>query len=573
MFVIILLVLTLHKSISENLISPRIRTSIKDYDDIKYFNFTTLYYDVVTYPEKSSTLVGVTNKVHIFNFTDNTNNSVDFMPENEKPSDNKDANNYITFIGTYQNKTMVCGTNANSPKCWFLIGLNKTTGPSGLGLAPYKFNPSNDDIVIIDGEDVYSTIPKYGHLKKKFRRISGSNQLYTSDSVLKDPKFLKILSLKESSPINDTIYVFFLERGYSKVFRVCKSDVGGQGSLSSSKWSTLLKSVLICKDSNDRQFNKLIEVFEEMSGNNTYFYGLFMNEWNFSAVCVFNFKNIQHNFNTSPLEGFSGKMPTTRPGTCLKTSTPSDTFKIIDEYPETQMHVRGKMLFESIYPYTHLIVNSTTIFHHKKLYSVIILYLSTEDGKIHKVIVYRDGAICVMELTLKDYYSPVLSMFIDNNDDKLYVSYNDTIMQLPSALCNHYGKTCDSCVMSRDPHCGWKNKKCVYGDGKKILQHSLLNVSSNICSSSKVKHEYLNRTVLLSPSSYHILVCFTVSYQASYKWVKDNSTIKTCTVGSDECSHMVPRVDNRFGEYMCIEEEGWSSVVSIVDNIKVTLDS
>ncbi|ARE67283.1 SWPV2-ORF061 [Shearwaterpox virus] len=577
MNVVLLLLVLLPYSISENLVSPRIRVNVTRYNNTKLFDFKTSLYDVVTYyKNESSVLVGVTNMLHIFNFIDGKETSIDFTPEKnplettaKTPGKHEYSNrNYITFIGTYQNKTMVCGTNACSPKCWFLIGNNKTTGPSGLGFAPYKFNSSNDDMVLVDGEDVYSTIPKYEHLPKKFRRILGRNELYTSDSVIKNPTFIKMVSLNESASINDTIYTFFLENNQSKVFRVCKGDKGSTGSMSSSKWSTLLKSVLVCKDSYNRSFNKLVDVFVLQDTNTrVYFYGLFMNEWGFSAVCVFDFKNIQHNFNTSPLKGFTGKMPSTKPGTCLTGSTPDETFKVIDQYPETSMSVKGRMLFESQYSYTHLVVSTKKVSHHKKSYNIIVLYLSTNNGRVHKVVVYERGAICVMEMSLKSYDSPILSMILDNST-KLYVSYNDTIIQLPVAFCELYGKTCDECVMSRDPHCGWKNKECVYGDGgKKILQDSLLDVPRNICSSSKVKHEYLNRTVMLHPSSYHILVCFTVSFQAKYRWMKDNSTIKECLVGTEECSHMIPKVNSNFGQYICVSEEGWNSMISSVDNI------
>ncbi|AYP74249.1 semaphorin-like protein [Fowlpox virus] len=577
--IILLLTITSSLVISEDLLSPRIRTSITEYNEsIKSFNFTTEQYDVVTYHVKGDPfLVGTVNKLHVFNFTDSKNTSIDFSPEKEDDgySSNCESTdkNYITFIGSYQNKTTVCGTNACSPKCWFLVGYNnKTKGPSGLGLAPYKFNSSNDDIVLVDGDNIYSTIPKYQRLHKKFRRILGNDELYNSDSVLRNPTFIKIVALNESNPINDTIYVFLLEGGKSKVFRVCKGDKGATGSLSSSKWSTLLKSVLVCKDNNNRHFSKLIEVFVSQNSINTHFYGLFMNEWGFSAVCMFNFKNMQRIFNISPLKGFTGKIPNPRPGTCLTSSTPSDTFKVIDEYPEINMTMLGEMLFESRYPYTHLVVNTTKIHYKSKYYNVTVLYLSTDNGKIHKVVTYKDGSICVMEVSLKQYYSPVLSMNLDNFTNKLYVSYNDTIIQLPTALCSMYGKTCNECVMSRDPDCGWSenksNGKCIYGNGTKILKYNVTGYE-NTCSSSKVQHKYLNRTIMLSPSSYHVLSCPTVSYQATYKWLKDNSTIKECVVGIDDCSYMISDINNKLGEYICTSEESWSSMVSMVDNLKL----
>lgn len=54
------------------------------------------------------------------------------------------------------------------------------------------------------------------------------------------------------------------------------------GSISGAKWSTLLKSTLLCNDAaTGRHFNRLKDVFivESSDWRETKIYGLFLNEW------------------------------------------------------------------------------------------------------------------------------------------------------------------------------------------------------------------------------------------------------------------------------------------------------
>ncbi|AID46560.1 semaphorin [Pigeonpox virus] len=565
-YITIVILLVIQCNIAE-IISPRIKSKLNENNT--EFMYRTYMEDVVVYHTDCNTelIIGVTNTVYLINITDKSNITIDFSPDNGLT---QLSANYITFIGQFNNKTLVCGTNATSPACWYINGTTKEPSPYGRGFTPEGYDMSG--LVLIDGEEVYSTIKKYTHLSTGFRRIVGNPTLYTSSSTMKNPRFVHLVSLQETNSMNDTIYIFLEEQGMPKVSRVCKHDQGGSGSLASSKWSTFLKSIMICEDDLRRQFNNLkdVVVIKGKNPNETVIYGLFFNEWNYSAVCMFKFNKTQNNFNTSPLKGYSGKTPSVRPGTCINTTTPKDTFNVIDSHPETLYSIKGDFMFEAKYMYTHLTVNTTVINYQHKDYTVTTFYLSTDNGKIHKVVVYEDGTINVMELTLKQYASLVLSLVLDECLEKLFVSYNDSTIELPLAFCYLYGNTCDDCFLSRDPHCGWTNNICDYGGERKLLQKEIYDVPKNICSDSLIKKEAFNRTVYLSSSSYHVLSCPIESHQANYMWInKDNKTITDCGItDNDMCYFFIHNVDDsNFGNYTCISEEGWSQETIMIEEL------
>lgn len=52
-----------------------------------------------------------------------------------------------------------------------------------------------------------------------------------------------------------------------------------------------------------------------------------------------------------------------------------------------------------------------------------------------------------------------LLCFILQNE--LIVASANEVVQLPMASCGAYKNNCGSCVLSRDPYCGWINEKCT----------------------------------------------------------------------------------------------------------------
>ncbi|QRY18892.1 ORF-22 [Teiidae poxvirus 1] len=539
--------------------NPRLKIKVKTSKYVS-FHFSTFKEDVVTHHHEgqSTTLLGVTNTLYEFNFKTKNNVTIDFSPEDIQSTFSENSkSNYLTSINKYENKTLICGSNNRNPLCWFLVGYQKETSRFGRGLAPYSYDMSN--LVLTQDSNIYSTNPNSMRSDSKFRRIEKPPQLYLDDKVVKSPKYVKATYFEETVKTNNTVYIFFAETGISKVSRVCVSDRGGEGSLSGSMWSTFLKSRLVCADEELRVFNYLTDVFVI---NGTHIFGLFINEWKFSAVCVYLFKSIQNNFNTSPLKGYIGPPLKVKPGTCLNTTTPPETFKVIHSHPEILEDTVGSFIFGNKFHYTRLTANITG--------NATVFFLSTNEGKIHKVVHYPDGTLNIVEITIKHYHTHVLSLELDVKMNKLYVAYNDSIIELPSALCSLYGYTCDDCLLARDPQCGWYKEKCsITDEGLKLLQFNINNVPKDICANSTIEHHYLNRTVFLKNSFYHILSCPTSSFQAEYRWFdRHNQTLVNCPLGTDLCHFMIPTIKKHYGNYICRSNEGWSNTIQVSETIK-----
>uniref|UniRef100_A0A8C9NL31 Semaphorin 7A (JohnMiltonHagen blood group) n=1 Tax=Serinus canaria TaxID=9135 RepID=A0A8C9NL31_SERCA len=266
----------------------------------------------------------------------------------------------------------------------------------GRGIAP--FTPDSNTLVVVDGQDIYSTIKKSQQNGKipRFRRVRGGGELYTSDTVMQNPQFVKATTLRHEEPHQDKIYYFFREdnpdkspeapRNISRVAQLCKEDRGGTSSLSASKWTTFLKATLICVDPVTKgNFNWLQDVFFVPAGDwrRSKVYGLFTNTWGSSAVCVYSFGDIDNVFRTSRLKGYNGPTPEVKPGQCVPSGqhTPSETFKIADSHPEVEERV------EPLSP------SRSPLFHNKHRYQKIGVHeVAAADGQRYNVLYLATGA-------------------------------------------------------------------------------------------------------------------------------------------------------------------------------------
>ncbi|RLV63367.1 hypothetical protein DV515_00018342, partial [Chloebia gouldiae] len=429
----------------------------------------------------------------------------------------EDSRNYLTLVEQYGDGLLVCGTGACAPTCWNVTQRKESPPWDGRGIAP--FTPDSNTLVVVDGEDpskdlsllpfkdcvsglaflfrshhpcdaqevlaavtpphplptpccptgqdIYSTIKKSQQNGKipRFRRVRGGGELYTSDTVMQNPQFVKATTLRHEEPHQDKIYYFFREdnpdkspeapRNISRVAQLCKEDRGGTSSLSASKWTTFLKATLICVDPITKgNFNWLQDVFFVPASDwrRSKVYGLFTNTWGSSAVCVYSFGDIDNVFRTSRLKGYNGPTPEVKPGQCVPSGqhTPSETFKIADSHPEVEERV------EPLSP------SRSPLFHNKHRYQKIgvhevaagdgqrynVLYLATDKGSIHKVVELPDGVQNIVEIQVFPNKDPIQAMILDHT-------------RLPMDMCGAYRNNCHSCVLARDPYCGWANGSCL----------------------------------------------------------------------------------------------------------------
>ncbi|XP_060115972.1 semaphorin-7A [Heteronotia binoei] len=554
--------------------SPRIRAG---WAGGKRFPFTTKEQHVTLYHENgaSSVFVGAVNKLYYYDFETSKSYVEPFEVTHSKCSNPSHAQNYLTLVANFKGKLLVCGSNACSPTCWYWVDGKKEPGIKALGLAPFYLEQNS--FVLFYEDNIYSAISKNGENLIRFRRVRGPWDLFSSDKLWSKPELVQGAIIKNEEAYKDKIYIFFKEdnpewsknveapKRISRVAQLCAGDGGGTGGLSSSKWSTFLKSTMHCFDNKtDRHFHLVQDIFVVHSEDwaETKIYGLFSNEWGYSAVCVYSVGDITKIFETSPLLDFTGAFPGLRPGTCIREGkpTPAYTQKVGTNHPEMEQKVKPRdILFHNKHRYQKVVVHSVQAAD-EQVYNV--LYLTTENGTIHKIVSLPDGPMNILEIQPFAIPAAIQSMVLDSTKNVLLVASENEVVELPLAMCEVYKDNCESCVLARDPYCGWIDKKCtsVYTT-RESLQSLTSKVPQDICSqhSSFSTGEPPEVTCTRVPlSSRYYLNCSLESHHAIYTWVHRDNVVAHCVPDKDPCTHFIDQVStDSEGEYACVSREHW----------------
>ncbi|XP_077173746.1 semaphorin-7A [Paroedura picta] len=546
----------------------------------KRFSFTAEEKHVTLYHENgsSSVYVGAVNKLYHFNFEDENDNSIEpFNVTESQCTNSTQAENYLTLVAKFRGKLLVCGSNGCSPTCWnWANNMKESSEISPYGVAP--FNLDQNSFVLFYEDNIFSAISRNGRNQVRFRRVRGPRELYTGDNLWNSPKLIQGAIIKNKEAYLDKIYLFFQEDNpewvknpeapnrISRVAQLCVGDGGGPGALSATKWSTFLKSTMHCFGSNtDHHFHLVQDVFVVRSDDwaETKLYGLFSNEWGYSAVCVYSVVDITKIFETSPLLDFTGGFPGWRPGLCIKGSkpTPSYTYKVANSNPEVLQRVKPRnMLFHNKHQYQKIVVHSVQAAD-EETYNV--LYLATESGTIHKVVNLHDGPMNILEIQPFQNPAAIKSMVLDSTRNVLLVASETEVVELPTAMCAAYEDNCASCVLARDPYCGWAAGKCIsVYDSRNLLQSLTYEVPQEICASSL--HNDAGGASHREPCknatqfSRYYLNCSLASHHATYSWVHRNNIVAHCNSGTDPCTYFIDRVSlDSTGNYTCISQEQW----------------
>ncbi|CAO2634859.1 Sema7a [Lemmus lemmus] len=565
---------------------PRISAVWKGQDHVDFGQpepHTVLFHE----PGSSSVWVGGRGKVYLFNFPEGKNASVrtvNIGSPKGSCQDKQDCENYITLLERRGNGLLVCGTNARKPSCWNLVNDSMVVSLGEMkGYAP--FSPDENSLVLFEGDEVYSTIRKQEYNGKipRFRRIRGESELYTSDTVMQNPQFIKATIVHQDQAYDDKIYYFFREDNpdknpeaplnVSRVAQLCRGDQGGESSLSASKWNTFLKAMLVCSDpATNRNFNRLQDVFllPDPSGQwrDTRVYGVFSNPWNYSAVCVYSLGDIDKVFRTSSLKGYHMGLPNPRPGMCLpkKQPIPTETFQVADSHPEVAQRVEpmGPLktpLFHSKYHYQKVVVHRMQASNRETFH---VLYLTTDRGTVHKVVESGDQGrsfvFNIMEIQPFHRAAAIQAISLDADRRKLYVSSQWEVSQVPLDMCEVYSGGCHGCLMSRDPYCGWDQDHCVsiYSSQRSVLQSVNPAEPHKDCPNPKPDDAPLQKVSLARNSRYY-LTCPMESRHATYLWRHEENVEQSCEPGhqSPSCILFIENLTARqYGHYRCEAQEG-----------------
>ncbi|GAA6230449.1 semaphorin-7A-like [Lates japonicus] len=500
----------------------------------------------------------------------------------------KDCNYRITVVHKRKEADMVfvCGTNGQEMLCCDMNLSEKlpTCIPSkkvqsiyggikeGESSALVESAESADLYITHSGSQEYVGIHKFGK-----DRVGPANHN-------KEQHYVGLmLSRQRDNPSQDKVYAFYKEKNRDTGFhsdmwlpfvtQVCMSDTGGPKNNLQFSWTSQMNARLFCGDSSSRQhFSELVDVATVHADwwQDTRIYALFRNEWGMSAVCVYTIKDIDSIFKNSPFKGFSSYNQKSRPRECVPDSTkiPVDIMRVIEKTSEMEDWVQpvnksAPLLFNH-HNYTHIYADSS---QQKRSDHDTVLFLSLNNGGIHKVMQTKSQAFVIAEYRPFDSQTHIQNIILHASSSKLYVSSRSELVQVDVANCAKYGDSCQDCVLARDPYCGWNGTHCT-PETQGTLQ-DLATGDYTICNGepekafrySGVAHRAENSITLPSQSKY-FLQCPVSSHHAQYTW-HHNERSTSCRSKDQECLFLINSMSpEEVGTYCCVSEElGYSKVL------------
>ncbi|XP_051235199.1 semaphorin-4B [Dicentrarchus labrax] len=538
-----------------------------------------------------------------------------------------DCFNYIKILLRLNSTHLyVCGTYAFSPICAYINTSTFTLERDEVGEVVMEdgrsrcpFNPEyKSTAIIVDGELYTGTVSNFqGNEPVIYKSLGQGTALKTENSLkwLQDPVFVGSAYIEESQPIgnpvgdDDKIYFFFSEAGkefdffdntiVSRIARVCKGDKGGERVLQK-KWTTFLKAQLLCSLPDDGfPFNIIQDMFvlKPMgdSWESTVFYGVFTSQWykgasGSSAVCAFTMAQVERAFSgryrevnreTQQWYTYNHPVPEPRPGACVTNHARQMGIQSSLHMPDKVLNfVKDHFLMDSVIRSSPLLlkrsVRYTQIAVHKiqgmeRAYDV--LFIGTDDGKLHKAINANDKMHIIEEMILFPEPQPVQHIELDPQRGLLFVSSNSGLVEVPVANCSNY-LSCGECVLSRDPYCAWTGRLCRDVRMAPPDSHWQQDVeeadTSAICNrtfpSTRSARPAASRShcqlITIPANTFRVLPCKLRSNLAQRRWRYSDSASQFL-YATPEGNLVVVAQSDRIETYECwSEEEGFRQLLS-----------
>ncbi|XP_005447638.1 semaphorin-4B [Oreochromis niloticus] len=539
-----------------------------------------------------------------------------------------DCFNYIKILLRLNSTHLyVCGTYAFSPVCAYINTSTFTLERAEEGEVMMEdgrsrcpFNPEyKSTAIIVDGELYTGTVSNFqGNEPVIYKSLGQGTALKTENSLkwLQDPVFVGSAYIEESQPIgnsvgdDDKIYFFFSEAGkefdffdntiVSRIARVCKGDKGGERVLQK-KWTTFLKAQLLCSLPDDGfPFNIIQDMFVLKptgdSWESTVFYGVFTSQWykgasGSSAVCAFTMEQVKKAFSgryrevnreTQQWYTYNHPVPEPRPGACVTNHARQMGIQSSLHMPDKVLNfVKDHFLMDSAIRSTPLLlkrsVRYTQIAVHKiqgmeRAYDV--LFIGTDDGKLHKAINANDKMHIIEEMILFAEPQPVQHIELDPQRGLLFVSSYSGLVEVPVANCSNY-LSCGECVLSRDPYCAWTGQLCQdvrmappdshwqqdveEADTSAICNRTLPNPRSGRPVASRGSPCQL---ITIPANTFRVLPCKLRSNLAQRRWRYSDSASQFL-YATPEGNLVVVAQSERIETYQCwSEEEGFHQLLA-----------
>ncbi|XP_051720639.1 semaphorin-4B isoform X3 [Ctenopharyngodon idella] len=371
-----------------------------------------------------------------------------------KMASKKDCGNFISILQFFNSTHLyACGTNAYGPQGIIIpaSSLNASRDTKNAkNCCPYSSTQRNTAIIV--DEELY-TATKVGFFGNKkvisrchSRATRNNLELENVPKLLQDPVFISSTHVASEGKI----LLFFTETGdltgdylvnsfiVSRVAQVCTDDNGGSLTLQK-RWTSFAKAQLVCQQGEDLQFNKLEDIVklsppDNESSDSTLFYGVFTSQWSVSsgqsAVCAFSLAEIKAAFSgdykTFDLEGNHwSRQPNAdkKLGKCGLFNDTDRVLNIVKKSFLTEKAVRpveNKLLLSSTKErYSRIAVQRTQAANGQ---SYTILYLLTESGFLHKVVLLAKGSHIIEEIPIFKQSQTVKNILLSKSKALLRVS-------------------------------------------------------------------------------------------------------------------------------------------------------
>lgn len=524
--------------------------------------------------------VGKTH-LHFYNF-----NNTGKVPERKKVlwKDCHDNNcNYnITLVHQREEgkPLFVCGTNSRNTRCCDVELSGKSRSCDSITDIRESVIKEGEQSALVennDGPDLYLTfsginedvgIHKFG--RKRVRPASHNEEQY----------YLGLVVNRKNPTLESKVYAFYKQKSKDikldsdmwipYVSRVCMADAGGPKSNLQFSWTSLMNARLYCGHPTRKQhFSELVDVFTVHANKweDTTIYALFRNEWGMSAVCIYRIRDIDKVFTNSPFVGSQADDSLDKDRKkCVSDSTKISTeiLKRIEKVSEMKEWVlpvnnSGPLLFKHL-NYTRIYVDASPTSQHT------VMFLTLSNGATHKALHVENHSFIIAENRPFNYSAHISSIIFHPSSRKLYVNSDAELVQINMGNCEHYGNTCQECVLSNDPYCSWKNDQCTSRTSgtHQMVRENLTNICPDFQASKHPLSAKENKnTIIVQYQSSHILRCPISSQHAQYTWHGPEGS-SSCTRNGDQCllliDSMTPKQD---GEYKCESEEmGYRKVVA-----------
>ncbi|XP_019964287.2 semaphorin-4A-like isoform X1 [Paralichthys olivaceus] len=480
-----------------------------------------------------------------------------------------------------------CGSFAFNPRDAFIdaASFSMVQYDSVKGRCPFSPFQRNTAIVI-DGELFTATTSDFRGVKpqisRHFSKRSHPNvHQDTSVSLLDEPTFVG----SSSDPAERKLYFFFSEVGKEfsfidelqipRVAQVCRDDVGGQRTLQK-KWTSFAKASLLCQSHKQLPFNILQDVFtlqppEGSNPSDTLFYGVFTSQWSSgrqSAVCVFKLQDIRTVFSGSyrtfdmemhQWSSLLGKHSYL--GQCgLDKATDSELEEVKRSFLTSggvKPVADGPVVVSSEHQYSRVVAMRTTAANGKQY---TILFLLTESGFLHKIVVLDWGALVIEEIQVFTQPQLVKSIVLSTTRGAVYVGTSEGVTSVPVANCSVY-RSCGQCVLARDPLCGWSptRRECtnLNNDRDHIVQ-DVENGNIEKACLQQISNSEDTAEVSVGLNEVVRLQCVKPSNMAALTWKSPQfkHLPEKLFIQSADGSLIFHAADATFGTYRCEAEEG-----------------